>query len=154
MKQVKKIAQGPNFTAVDAGDPADAGAYSLIHAKSGAEVRGKLFLKEPTHATGTEISFTSIPPKSELGYFHKHRRDEETYIILKGSGCCQVDGDCFPVRAGSIVRIAPAGVRSLCNTSEEEMIYICIQSRENSLEEHTYDDGTRVECTPAWKSAE
>ena len=42
----------------------------------------------------------------------------------------------------------PAGVRGLRNTSQKEMVYICIQSRENSLEEHTYDDGTRVACTP------
>jgi len=40
----------------------------------------------------------------------------------------------------------------LCNTSQEEMVYICIQSRENSLEEHTYDDGTRVACTPGWET--
>jgi hypothetical protein len=28
------------------------------------------------------------------------------------------------------------------------MIYICIQSKENSLGEHTADDGGGVECNP------
>lgn len=151
MKEMEKIAEGKNYTAVDIGDPADIGQYSLVHALSGQEVRGKLFLKELTGATGTEISFTAIPPGSEPGYFHRHGKDEETYIVLRGAGYCQVDGECFPVRAGSIVRIAPEGVRGFCNTSAEEMVYICIQSRENSLEEHTYADGTRVACTPAWE---
>jgi hypothetical protein len=27
-------------------------------------------------ATGAEISFTSIPPKTELGHFHIHKKDE------------------------------------------------------------------------------
>jgi quercetin dioxygenase-like cupin family protein len=59
-----------------------------------------------------------------------------------------VDDDCFPVAEGSVIRVAPHGKRGLCNTSESEMIYICIQSKENSLEEHTTDDGTRVEYEP------
>lgn len=151
MKQAKKIAEGRNYTAADIGDAEDIKSYSLIHAKTGQEVRGKLFLKELTRATGTEISFNSIPPGSGPGYFHKHDKVEETYIILRGAGYCQVDGDCFPVKAGSVIRVAPAGVRGLCNTSQEEMVYLCIQSRENSLEKHTYDDGTRVACTPLWK---
>jgi mannose-6-phosphate isomerase-like protein (cupin superfamily) len=104
------------------------------------------------NATGTEISFTTIPPKSELGYFHQHKKDEETYIIFKGSGYYQVDEDCFPIQEGSIIRVTPEGVRSLCNTSEDEMIFICIQSKENSLEEYSTDDGQRVICLPNWKN--
>jgi len=30
------------------------------------------------------------------------------------------------------------------------MIYIVVQSKENSLEEYTTDDGTRVEFDPKW----
>ena len=150
MKQVKKIAENKNYTAIDIGNLNEIKDYSLIHAVSKNEVRGKLFLKEPTGATGTEISFTTIPPKSEVGYFHIHDKDEETYIILRGTGYYQVDGDCFPIREGSIIRVAPAGVRSLCNTSDEEMVYLCIQSRENSLGQHTYDDGKRVTDAPKW----
>lgn len=108
-------------------------------------------MKNPTKATGTEISFTSIPPKSELNYFHMHYKDEETYIILKGFGFYQVDDDCFPILEGSIIRVAPEGVRSLCNTSEEDMVYICIQAKENSLEEYTTEDGKRIAFTPKWK---
>ena len=92
MKQAKKIAEGRNYTAADIGDAEDIKSYSLIHAKTGQEVRGKLFLKELTRATGTEISFNSIPPGSGPGYFHKHDKDEETYIILRGAGYCQLSG--------------------------------------------------------------
>lgn len=151
MKKVEKISENKNYTAVNVGSLDDIKDYSLIHPKLGKEIKGKVFVKAPTKATGTEISFTTIPPKSELGYFHLHYKDEETYVILKGAGFYQVDDDCFPIQAGSIIRIAPEGVRSLCNTSAEEMVYICIQAKENSLEEHTTDDGKRVTVTPKWK---
>lgn len=144
MKRTEKIAENKNYTAINIGSLKDIKSYSLIHPKTGKEVKGKLFLKELTNATGTEISFTTIPPKTELGYFHIHNKDEEIYIILKGSGYYQVDDDCFPIKEGSVIRVAPGGVRSLCNTSEEDMLYICIQAKKDSLEEHTTDDGKRM----------
>lgn len=36
------------------------------------------------------------------------------------------------------------------NSSDETMIYIVIQSKENSLEEYTTDDGERVSFKPCW----
>jgi mannose-6-phosphate isomerase-like protein (cupin superfamily) len=78
-----------------------------------------------------------LPPHSELPYLHFHRKDEEIYIILKGSGYYQVDDNCFPIYEGSIIRVAPEGIRGMCNTSDEPMMYLCIQSKAGSLEEHT-----------------
>jgi mannose-6-phosphate isomerase-like protein (cupin superfamily) len=151
MKKVEKISENRNYTAVNLGKLEDIGEYSLIHPKLGTEIKGKVFLKEPTQSTGTELSFTTLPPKSALGYFHIHQKDEETYLILKGSGYYQVDDDCFPIEEGSVIRVAPEGVRSLCNTSEENMVYICIQSKQNSLEEYTTEDGKRIAYTPKWE---
>ena len=151
MKKPALISENKNYTAVNIGSLQDVAAYSMIHPKLKHEIKGKVFLKEPTKSTGTEISFTTIPPKSELGYFHIHNKDEETYIILKGSGFYQVDDDCFPITEGSVIRVAPEGARSLCNTSDEPMVYLCVQSKQNSLEEHTTDDGKRVPVTPKWK---
>jgi mannose-6-phosphate isomerase-like protein (cupin superfamily) len=151
MKKVEMISENKNYTAVNVGRLENIENYSLIHPKLKTEIKGKVFLKDPTKSTGTEISFTKIPPKSELGYFHIHFKDEEIYIILKGSGYYQVDDDCFPIQEGSVIRVSPEGVRSLCNTSEEDMIYICIQAKENSLEEYTTDDGKRIACSPKWE---
>jgi mannose-6-phosphate isomerase-like protein (cupin superfamily) len=150
MKQTEKISEGKNYTAINIGCLDELVNYSLIHPKTGEE-RKKVFLKEPTKATGSEISLTTISPKSELGYFHRHNKDEETYIIVKGSGYYQVDDDCFPIQEGSVIRVAPQGIRGFCNTSEVPMIYICVQSKENSLEEHTYDDGERIIVSSKWE---
>lgn len=150
MKTPEIIASNENFTAINVGSLDKINEYSLIHPKLGTELKGKLFVNKLTGATGTEISFTTIAPHAEIGYFHLHNKDEETYIILRGSGFYQVDDDCFPIQPGSVIRVAPAGVRSLCNTSDEEMLYICVQAKAGSLEEHTTDDGKRVPITPKW----
>lgn len=152
MKQIEKISENKNYTAVNVGSLHKLQDYSFIHPKSGQPVSGKVFLKEDTRSTGTEISFTTIPAHTELPYFHHHIKDEETYIILKGTGYYQVDDDCFPISEGSVIRVAPQGVRGLCNTSDEPMVYICIQSKENSLEEHTSDDGERIPVDPFWRN--
>jgi len=150
MKQIEKISENNNYTAVNIGCLDELANYSLTHPKTGQEITGKVFLKTPTKATGTEISFTTLPPKTALSYFHVHNKDEETYIILKGYGYYQVDNDYFPITEGSVIRVAPQGIRGLCNTSDAPMIYICIQSKENSLEEHSTDDGKRIETSPKW----
>ncbi len=150
MKRLECISENTNYTAVNIGSLDQLNDYMLVHPKIGQEIHGKIFLKDATKATATEISFTTIPPHSELPYFHIHTKDEETYIILKGSGFYQVDEDCFPISEGSVIRVAPQGKRGLKNTSDDPMVYICIQAKENSLEEHTTDDGKRVKCEPKW----
>ncbi|MDL2212942.1 cupin domain-containing protein [Bacteroides sp. OttesenSCG-928-E20] len=145
MKQIETISESKNHTAINIGCFDDLQNHSFIHPKNGQTITGKVFVKEATKSTGTEISFSTIPPNKELGYFHIHNKDEETYIILKGTGFYQVDDERFPIRQGSVIRVAPEGVRTLCNTSNEEMMYICIQSRENSLEEYSTEDGRRVD---------
>jgi len=150
MKELKKVSENKNYTAVSIGKLDGLTEYSLIHPKNNQKIEGKVFLKDATKATGTEISFQILPPKTDLSYFHLHKQNEETYIVLKGSGDFQVDDDCFPISEGSVVRVAPEGKRSLRNSSDDPMIYMVIQSKENSLEQYSSADGERVSCEPKW----
>jgi len=151
MKEIEKLSENSYYTAVDLGNLNDLMKYSLIHPVNKRLIEGKVFLKDATQATGTEISFNSLAPKSEQPYFHIHRKNEETYIILKGSGFFQVDEDCFGIKEGSVIRVTPQGKRGICNSSDETMIYMVIQSKENSLEEHTTADGERLPVEPKWR---
>lgn len=151
MKEVKKLSQNNNYSAVDLGDLNELKDYSLIHPVNKQKIEGKVFLKDVTAATGSEISFNSLPAKTELPYFHIHRKNEETYIILKGFGSFQVDEDCFDIKEGSVVRVAAQGKRGIFNASPETMTYMVIQSKENSLEEYTTGDGERLPVDPLWR---
>lgn len=150
MKLAKKSRENKNFSAVDFGNLDELMEYSLIHPINKQKIEGKVFLKDITKATGSEISFNSLPPKTEQPYFHIHYKNEETYIIIKGSGFFQVDDDCFEIEEGSVIRVAPKGVRGIRNDSSETMVYIVVQSKENSLEEYTTKDGERVPYEAKW----
>ena len=151
MKQIEKLSGNENYTAVNLGNLDELMDYSLIHPVRKTLIEGKVFLKDATDATGTEISFNMLPPRTEQPYFHIHRKNEETYIILKGFGFYQVDEDCFQIKEGSVIRVAPKGKRGIRNDSDETMIYMVVQSKENSLEEHTTADGERTPFEPKWK---
>jgi len=151
MKPIEKLSENINYSAVNLGTLDDLKDYSLMHPLSKRLIEGKVFLKDVTKSTGTEISFNSLPPKSEQPYFHIHKKNEETYIVLKGFAFFQVDEDCIDIKEGSIIRVAPKGKRGICNTSTEAMIYMVIQSKENSLEEYTTTDGERIPVEPKWR---
>ncbi|WP_294612728.1 cupin domain-containing protein [uncultured Bacteroides sp.] len=150
METTKIISENKNYTAVNIGSLNELMQHTLVHPVSGQIIEGKAFLKEPTRATGTEISFNSLPPHTDLSYFHVHEQNEETYIILRGSGYFQVDEDCFPISEGSVIRVAPKGIRGMSNASDGEMVYIVIQSQENSLKQYSTADGMRVEHQKKW----
>lgn len=151
MKKIQKLSENDNYNAINLGNLNDLMNYSLIHPVNKQEIEGKVFLKDTTKATGSEISFNSLPAKSEQPYFHIHHKNEETYIIIKGFGFFQVDEDCFKIQEGSVIRVAPDGKRGISNSSEDIMIYIVVQSKENSLEEYTAQDGKRVPFKPKWR---
>ena len=51
-----------------------------------------------------------------------------------------IDGETVELKAGDWLRISPAGRRQFFAAADEGISYICIQVRENSLEEYTADD--------------
>lgn len=150
MKKIRILSESRNHSAAEIGPLDGLSEHVAVHKITGREIAGKIFLKDLIGSTGTEISFQVLPPYESLPFFHIHRKNEEVYIILGGSGEFSVDGDIFPVREGTVVRVAPQGVRGIRNTSGTEMVFMVIQSRENSLEEYSTDDGERVAAERQW----
>ena len=68
MSKVNQISKNDNYTAVNVGSLEQLANHTLIHPVNKQLVVGKVFLKDITDATGTEISFNTILPKTELSY--------------------------------------------------------------------------------------
>ena len=128
MKETKTIAKAANFTAVDFGKMSDIKDYTL---QLGPEIKipGKIFGGPSVNATGGEFSFQSFAPGTETGFLHTHKNHEELYFFLSGKGEFQVDGEVFPIQEGSVVRVAPAGKRSVRNNDTEPLLMLCVQYR-------------------------
>lgn len=149
MKQMEKIAAGEHFTAVDAGKTAQLGEYRLQLAP-GVELPGKVFGGAAVGATGAEFSFQSFAPGTETGFLHTHRTHEELYFFLSGRGEFQVDGECFPVGEGSVVRVAPEGRRSVRNNGSEPLVMLCVQYRGGTFTAEDATDGNILQEPVRW----
>jgi len=143
---------GTNFSAVHTGRFDDLNNCKLKHPKFKRTVNGKMFLRELLGATGMQISINSLAGRVSVPFTHKHRQNEEIYLFVKGKGQMQVDDETIDVEEGSVVRISTDGARCLRNTLDEPLQFICVQAKENSLDQDTFDDGIAGETAPAWPS--
>lgn len=126
MKQIKKFAEDKNFSAISVGKINELNEY-VLELGPDLNIPGKVFGGAALKATGAEFSFQSFAPGTETGFLHTHKTHEELYFFLSGSGEFQVDGKVFPVCEGSIVRVAPAGMRSVRNNGQTPLIMLCVQ---------------------------
>ena len=134
MKQIETIATGANFSAVNVGKRSEIIEYVLPMGLD-VKIQGKVFAGQALGTTGSELSFQTLVPGQDSGFLHTHKTHEELYFILRGEGQYQVDGQVFPVREGSVVRVAPAGKRALKNTGQEDLTMLCIQYKANAFGE-------------------
>jgi mannose-6-phosphate isomerase-like protein (cupin superfamily) len=125
------------------------GAHYRVGAVGPLEALGtpKVFIGQAMGFTGMEVSLNRIAPGGASPFVHAHRRHEELYLFLAGHGEFQVDGEAFPVEAGTMVRVAPDGRRAWRNTGGEDLVFIVVQANVDSL---TGQDGIRFEDPAAW----
>ena len=120
-----------NYTTTELGKLAD-----LINLEN-----GKVFLHDTLGLTSCEISINTVPKGFKGPFNHKHKQNEEVYIILKGEGIMTIDGDCVKVKEGSVVRVLPEASRTIENTGDGEFLFICVQAKAGSLEQFGFGDG-------------
>lgn len=149
MKKIEKIAAADNFTAVNVGKLSELGDYELVLGPD-ARLNGKVFGGAAVGATGAEFSFQLFPPRTETGFIHTHVAHEELYFFLSGKGEFQVDGRCFPVGEGSVVRVAPAGRRSVRNNGDEPLVMLCVQYRAATFTAEDAADGRILADKVEW----
>lgn len=138
MKQIEHTAQAENFSAINVGKLSELGDY-VLELGPDVKIPGKVFGGSALQATGAEFSFQSFVPGTETGFLHHHQTHEELYFFLSGEGEFQVDGKVFPVSEGSVVRVAPDGVRSVRNNGTQPLVMLCVQYRGKTF---TADDAT------------
>jgi uncharacterized cupin superfamily protein len=133
MATVSNIRAGLHYTV------GEAGPLQLLDAK--------LFLGQALGFTGMEVSLNRAVPGQTSPFVHDHRRHEELYLFLDGEGQFQVDGEVFPVRAGTCVRVAPGGQRAWRNNGPRDLLFVVVQANVDSL---TPQDGIRQETEAVW----
>jgi mannose-6-phosphate isomerase-like protein (cupin superfamily) len=107
-------------------------------------------LKETLGMTGAEISLNRLGAGQASPFIHKHRENEEVYLVLSGRGEFWLDGEIIPVSEGSCLRVSPSVGRSMRASADSALVYACVQAAENSLKGYTKTDGVLLEEKTGW----
>ena len=103
------------------GDPAADKGFSIVNLEEVEDQAPKFGFGELGEARfargdlGSErvaVSLQRLRPGSRQGFGHSHARDEEIYVILRGSGRVAVDDEVHEVRALDAIRVAPCSIRA------------------------------------------
>jgi mannose-6-phosphate isomerase-like protein (cupin superfamily) len=105
---------------------------------------GKYFLKNNLGLTGMEVSMNILPAGAAVPFKHRHKKHEELYFIIKGEGEFDIDDECLPIKEGSMIRVAPNGIRTWRNTGKDDLYYMVIQAQAGSMAIETVEDGELV----------
>lgn len=106
---------------------------------------GRTELHDTLSLTGAEISMTTLPAGECIPFSHYHKNNEEIYGVISGSGKAVIDGEEVILTKGDWVKISPKAKRQFFADENSPITYICVQVKENSLEEYTMNDGVVVE---------
>jgi uncharacterized cupin superfamily protein len=88
-------------------------------------------------AEQTGVSLFRLRAGKRSPFSHRHRTDEETYVILSGSGRVKLDDEFFDVRPRDAIRVAPNVARAF-EAGPEGLEFLAFGS-------HHQDDGVPVE---------
>lgn len=144
---------GSNYSAADLGALATLDRHTFRPPGLSFEVEGKVFLNSVLDLTSAEISLNKLPPGGGMPFHHHHQTNEEIYVFVGGRGEFQVDGETFDVVEGSVVRVAPQGVRCWRNTSDQPLYYIVVQSPADGYKgKTTIGDGVADAAAVQWPS--
>src|SRR5436190_23623467 len=97
-------------------------------------------LREPLGATSLGINLIRLQP-GQRGRIHRHREQEELYVVLEGSLTICVEREPHEVRRGQIARLAPDERRQLVNASSEPVAFIAL----GATGDHAGRDGEAFE---------
>lgn len=96
-----------DYTIVNLRDVPDAGARFGLRGTLAAR-----FARQALEAERTGLSLQRLAPGARVPFGHRHREQEETYVVLAGSGSVRLGDDVREVAPLDAVRVAPGVMRA------------------------------------------
>ena len=84
------------------------------------------FLTGPLEAEQAGVTWRRMPPDSggRGSYGHRHRTQEELYLVVEGTLTFKIGDDVFEAKPGTAVRVAPETVRSVHNDGDDDAVLV------------------------------
>ena len=78
-----------------------------------SKVKEKEFLSRRMGCKGVGFSFVRYKPGEGATYVHRHKVQEEVFIIMRGTGSIVLDGKRMSMPEGTMIRVGPMVYRAL-----------------------------------------
>jgi mannose-6-phosphate isomerase-like protein (cupin superfamily) len=82
-------------------------------------------IRELHHTEQQSLAEATLEP-DQATQRHYHERSEEIYVVTKGSGSLDVDGETRRVRPGDAILIPPGAWHTLENDGTSELTILCM----------------------------
>lgn len=84
------------------------------------------FLTGPLEAEQAALTWRRMPPGTggRGSYGHRHRTQEELYLVVEGTLTFKVGDDVFEAPSGTAVRVAPESLRSVHNDDDADVVLV------------------------------
>jgi len=88
------------------------------------------FLTHQLGAAQVAVTYRRMPAQTggKGSYGHRHRTQEEIYLVTQGVLQAKLDGTVIDLPAGSAVRVAPRVVRSLWNEGPDDAHVVLVST--------------------------
>ena len=103
-------------------------------------------LREPLGVSSFGINLIRLKP-GQRGRIHRHREQEEVYVVLAGTLTVYLEGEPTEVATGHLARLAPDERRQLVNHGTEPLVLLAL----GGAGEHSGRDG---EAFGSWDETE
>lgn len=107
-------------------------ALSEVPDAFGGRYPGEMrFMAHELATTQVALTHRRMPAQSggKGGYGHRHKTQEEVYVVLSGSVQFKLDDDLVDVDAPAAVRVAPEVVRSVWNEGPDDATLLIVSTR-------------------------
>jgi mannose-6-phosphate isomerase-like protein (cupin superfamily) len=95
-------------------------------------------IRELHHTLSQSLAEATLEPAQATAR-HYHGRTEEIYLVTKGSGSLEIDGERRRVRPGDAILISPGAWHALENDGTSELIILCMCSPPYSDEDTFFE---------------
>jgi mannose-6-phosphate isomerase-like protein (cupin superfamily) len=86
------------------------------------------FAREASGSSELGVSRFTYRPGARMPWGHRHRQQEEAYVVIGGSGRAKLGDEIIDLRVADILRVAPAVIRSF-EAGPDGLDVICIGGR-------------------------
>jgi mannose-6-phosphate isomerase-like protein (cupin superfamily) len=89
------------------------------------------FLTGPLEAEQAALTYRRMPPGTggRGSYGHRHKSQEELYLVVEGTLTFKVGDDVFEAGPGTAVRVAPETVRSVHNDTDQDVVLVITSTK-------------------------